>query len=177
MHNELPERSASGDRPSSRYLARVALVLGLLTLAVLSHAAVLYLALVGPLPAVTIAVAPLGLVVLGIVGLFRQSWRGGRTIAGRLTAVATIALALAFVTGAYRGQAPGDAAPRFVVDAISIPNAPTIAGLTVGFELGSGQASVAQFLLPVVVGYLFLTGALWTHPGVAALGTRLAGKR
>jgi hypothetical protein len=92
--------------------------------------------------------------------------------------VATTVLALAFVTGMYSGQAPESAAPgvRVVVDAVSIPDLPTIAGLTVGFEVG-GQASVAQLLVPVVAGYVVLAGALWTHPGVAALGRRLTGGR
>jgi len=178
MNNEPRERAIQRDRPSSLSLARAILVVGLLTLVALTHTAILYFVVVGSLPAVVIAATPLVLVVFGIGALFRQSWRGGRAIAGQLAAAATTVLALAFVTGTYRVPAPEstDPAARFVVDAISVPDVPTFAGLTVGFELAGVRASVAQFLLPVVVGYVVLAGALWAHPAVAALGARLAGE-
>ncbi|MUV90968.1 hypothetical protein GJ629_14600 [Halapricum sp. CBA1109] len=158
----------ASEHSETGHLARAALTGLVVALVGTVHAGVCYLVVVRAVPPATLVGVAVALLAAGIVTMFRQSWQGGRTVAGWLLAAATTTLALAFVTTATGGPvSTGEGTVRVVVETVSTP----IPVVLVGFERGAtGVTQVGQVL---GVGYALLAAGLWVHPGVGAVGDRL----
>jgi len=159
------------------YLIKSLLLLCLLSIILIIHSSLLYLAIFHPFLAISlIFIFPLLLLSVGCIGLYRQKYIKENPRRGYIFAISQIFLSWAFLSTSGGNSATNGAIgsiPNIFWDFsyISIMGIPivNIQEIVIGLSISGASYNIFQSGTGLTMGYLFLIVYLWNNPSLNSL--------